>query len=229
MRASGEGSGEGAGGDVGEVSLQHDGVADLRDLGRGGDADGFLDEGLLDPDAHVAEHELEQVFGFDRRGPAEEGLDRAGADGGGTGGAHLGKGLGDVAQGDLGGVFGFGGEQVVGGCAEVAVAAVGGGEFSVGRGGDGKDGAGEEGSAGVELAGIGLGEGQAGEILGEEAGVLGVWGFAVRLGDGLGDGGAFFEAAAFGGELIGQDRDRVKERHRAVFPLERLRERAGRE
>ena len=126
-----------------------------------GDGDGFFDEGLLDADAHVAKHELEEVLGFDGGGAAEEGFDGGGADGGGFGGGHLGEGFGDFgSEGEFPRgvrVWRRGGQRRA--APEVAVAAVGGGEGGVGGGGDGEDGAGEEGSSGVELAGVGFGKG----------------------------------------------------------------------
>ena len=48
------------------------------------------------------------------------------------------------------------------------MAAVGGGEGGVGCAGDAKDGSAEQRAAGVELARVGLGEGFAGEVHGEE-------------------------------------------------------------
>ena len=67
---------------------------------RGGRGDGFFDEGLLHADAHVAEHELEQVFGFERRGAAEQAFDQRGAGGGGAGDGDGGEGFGDVGEGE---------------------------------------------------------------------------------------------------------------------------------
>ncbi len=212
----GEGSGEGAADGPGEVGFEHDGVADGADfdgvggvVGGGGLGDGFFDEALFDADAHVAEHEFEEVFGFDGGGLAEEVFDEAGTDGGGSGDGDGVEGGADLGEGEGGlGGCGAGGreEEVEGGGAEVAVAAVGGGELGVGGSADGAEGFGEEGSAGVEFAGVGFGEGLAGEEEGEEAGVVerlrGGVGLGGEAGEGLGDGGAFFEAAAFLGELV---------------------------
>ena len=108
--------------------------------------------------------------------------------------------------------MGVGVEEVEGGGAEISVAAVGGGQGGVGAAGDLLEGLGEECAAGVEFAGVGFGEGLAGEIEAEEAGIVlrgrrdafGVVGAKSFVGedggtDGSGDGGALFEAAGLGG------------------------------
>jgi hypothetical protein len=131
----GESSGEGALDCLGEVSFEHDGVADVcgRDRvlgGRGGDRDGFFDEGLFHAGAHVAEHEFEEVLGFERGGAAEESVDQCGAGGGCAGGGHGIEGFSEVVQGERGRSLRGGAvllEEIVGGGAEVTVTAVGGG------------------------------------------------------------------------------------------------------
>ncbi len=197
----GEGVAEGHGGGAGEVAFEHDGVADVGDVGAGGDGDGLFDEALLYADAHVTEHELEEVFGFEGGGALEEGFEESGAVGGEARCGEGDEGLGDVVQGE--GWLGVGGgEEIEGGCAEVAVPAVGGGEGGIGAVGDVLKGAGEDGAAGVELAGVGLGEGLAGEVEAEEAGDVG--GLGGDFGECGGDGGALLEAAAFSGEFFGE-------------------------
>ena len=143
----GEGAGEGALGGVAEVGFEHDGVADLGYVDAGGYGDAFFDERLFDADAHVAEHELEQVFGVERGALAEQAFDERGADGGGSGGGHGGESCGDFAELEAGAVEVVVAEDVVGGGAHVAVAAVGGGEFGVGGLAYELDGFAEEGSA----------------------------------------------------------------------------------
>ena len=95
----GEGSGEGAADGATEVGLKHDGVADLLDWhGRGG-GDGFFDEGLFYADAHVAEHELQEILGFEGSGAAEYGFDQRDANGSGAGDGHGVEGFGDFGEG----------------------------------------------------------------------------------------------------------------------------------
>ena len=89
----------------GEIGLEHDGVAyGLDGDGCGGvrrcDRDRFFDEALFYADAHVAEHELEQVLGFERGRAAEEALDERGADRGGLRDGHGGEGFGDFGEGE---------------------------------------------------------------------------------------------------------------------------------
>ena len=98
----GEGSVEGAADGATEVGLEHDGVADLFDWRGGCGGDGFFDEGLFYADAHIAEHELEEVLGFERSGVAEEVQDQGGADGGGAGAGHGGEGFSYVGEGESG-------------------------------------------------------------------------------------------------------------------------------
>ncbi len=106
-------------------------------------------------------------------------------------------------------------KQVVGSGSEVAVAAVGGAEGSIGGAGDFLDGAGKDGAAGVELAGVGFGEGLAGEIEAEAAGFGGAALFAGidRLREGRGNGGALFELGGLAGELVGEAGDVGEQDH----------------
>ena len=69
------------------------------------------------------------------------------------------------------------------------MSAIGVGQVGVGGSADGKDGFAEQGPAGVELARVGFGEGRAGEIEGEEAGVFGFGRGRMDRGEFLGDGG----------------------------------------
>ena len=117
-------------------------------------------------------------------------------------------------------------EKVEGGCAEVAVSAVGGGECGVGGAADGEEGFGEERAAGVELALVGFGKRGAGEIKGKEAGVVD------RLGGdgayGAGDGGALFEAASLGGERVGEGGYLVETCHEFASSRRRMQVAGGR-
>ncbi len=164
---------------------------------RPGFGDGFFDEGLLDAGAHVAGEELDEVFGFDGRGAAEEveeeaefGLGAAGFGEGGEGGF-------DVGESEGCGGRGVAVEEIGGGGAEVSVAAVGGGEGFGGSGGELGDGFREQGPADVELARVGFGEGRAGEPEGGAAGVVDGKGAQI-----VGDEGALFEFFGGGGEGV---------------------------
>lgn len=139
----------------------------------------------------------------------EEGFDEGGACGCGASGSHGGKGLGDFDKSERSGVRervrrGAGFEEVEGGGAEIAVAAVGGGEGCFGCSGDGEKSATEERAAGVELAGVGFGEGCTGKVERKEGGILGVRCGGVDRRDGLRDGGAFAEAAGGRGQFFGE-------------------------
>jgi len=102
-------------------------------------------------------------------------------------------------------------QQIEGGGAEVAKAAVGGGERGIGCAGDGEQGSGEQRASGVELARVGFGKGGSGKIEGEEAGVGGSG--EVDAGDGLRYGGALFEAAALVGQRLQQRGEISEEGH----------------
>ena len=104
-------------------------------------------------------------------------------------------------------------EQVEGRSAQVAVAAVGGGQRGVGGAGDGEDGLAEQRAAGVQLAGVGLGEGRAGEIEGEQAGIVGARRCCVGSCNGLGDGGALLQPARRCGHLFRQLASLVEQCH----------------
>jgi hypothetical protein len=126
----------------------------------------------------------------------------------GAGNGEVGEDFGDLGEGKRCGEFDFKcwicGEEVEGGGAEVAVAAVGGGERCVRGSGEGEDGFGKQRAAGVELARVGFRERSAGEVEGEEAGVVGVRRGSLDCGDGGGDGGALLQAAGGGGHLFGE-------------------------
>ena len=94
-----EGSGEGAADGGGKISFKHDGVADSFNRHVGGGCDGFLDQGLLHADAHIAEHEFQQILGFERRSTAQQTFDKRGADGRDAGCGHRREGFGDFGEG----------------------------------------------------------------------------------------------------------------------------------
>jgi len=116
----GEGAGEGVADGFAKISLEHDGMADLcgsdGSFGAGcGCDDGLFDQRLLYADAHVPDHELEQVLGFNGRGTAEEAFDEGCADGSGAGDGHGGEDLGDLGQRQLRRVIRPPSQQVEGG------------------------------------------------------------------------------------------------------------------
>ena len=193
---------EGAADGESQVGFEHDGVADGLDRNGGagarcGDGDGLFDEALLYADAHVAQHEFEQVLGLESGGLAEEALDERGADSGGLRDGHGGEGFGDFAEGQDRHCRGSALEQVEGGRAEIAVAPVGRRECRVGGLADGEQSFGEDRAAGVEFALICFGERRSGDVEGKEAGVA--EGFRRDDADGVCDGGSLFEPAALAG------------------------------
>ncbi len=111
---------------------------------------------MLYADAHVAEHEFEEVLRLDRSSAAEHGFDQRGADRSRLGHGHAGEDVGYFSQGERRsrGCARRRGHQIEGRSTHISVFSVSGGQGDVSCTANRKQGLAEKRSAGVQLSGV---------------------------------------------------------------------------